>query len=124
MGAVYRFLHAAIAVRDLEASQHFYGEILGLPQVERSLRFPGIWYELDGVQLHLMADGPVPPENLPAEKWGRNRHLAFAVTDLAAIKATLDRHDYAYQMSASGRPALFVKDPDGNLIELAEVGEG
>ncbi|MGI0495050.1 VOC family protein [Alkalinema pantanalense CENA528] len=125
---ITQFLHAAIVVQDLTRSEHFYGTVLGLPKVERNLKFPGVWYEIAGIQIHLMqarAEGSVPQipgRSTPlAEKWGRNPHLAFAVIDLEAIKVTLDRAGYVYQMSSSGRPALFVQDPDGHVIELGEV---
>nr|WP_199306970.1 VOC family protein [Alkalinema sp. FACHB-956] len=125
---ITHFLHTAIVVTDLARSEHFYGTVLGLPKVERNLKFPGAWYEIAGIQIHLMqaavVDGApeLPVRSIPwAEKWGRNPHLALAVTDLAGVKATLDRAGYVYQMSASGRPALFVQDPDGHVIELGEV---
>jgi glyoxylase I family protein len=61
------------------------------------------------------------PADQPHEKWGRNRHLAFAIANLATAQAELLAHGHDIQMSASGRPALFTHDPDGNLIELSEV---
>lgn len=113
---ITRCLHTAILVQDLVRAEHFYGTVLGLKKVERSLKFPGAWYEIEGYQIHLMV-GEVPPL-YDSEKWGRNRHLAFSVKDLAAAKAQLIAHHYPIQMSASGRPALFTQDPDGNVIEL------
>ncbi|MGC8714591.1 MAG: VOC family protein, partial [Leptodesmis sp.] len=98
-------LHTAILVSDLEKAEQFYGSILGLPRVDRNLKFPGIWYEIAGYQLHLMVGET--PELYNAEKWGRNRHIAFSVTDLNAAKEQLLAHNCPVQMSASGRPALF-----------------
>lgn len=115
-------LHTAILVSDLEKSAKFYGEILGLTQVERSLNFPGIWYQIGDYQIHLMihpqaSEGTVYNH----EKWGRNRHIAFAVTDVAGAKHRLESHGYVVQMSSSGRPAIFTQDPDGNVIELNQL---
>jgi catechol 2,3-dioxygenase-like lactoylglutathione lyase family enzyme len=118
---ITKFLHAAIPVSDLEKSEYFYGTVLGLPKVDRSLKFPGAWYELGGIQIHLMAAPSVISDFQNVEKWGRNRHLAFSVADLEAAKAQLTAHTYEFQMSTSGRAALFVKDPDGHLIELGEA---
>lgn len=34
----------------------------------------------------------------------------------------LDKADIQYTMSKSGRPAVFFRDPDANVLELAEMG--
>ena len=115
------FLHAAIVVSDLAQAEHFYGTVLGLSKVDRVRKLPGAWYEIGTVQIHLIGAVVMPAELQNDEKWGRKRHLAFAVTDLAAAKAELLTHGHTSQMSASGRPALFTHDPDGNLIELNEL---
>lgn len=120
---ISHFLHAAVVVSDLAQAEHFYGTVLGLPKVDRALRFPGAWYQLETGQIHLIANNPgfTPPQSsAQAVKWGRNAHLALAVVDLQAAKQHLQAHGYEVQLSASGRSALFVKDPDGNVIELSE----
>lgn len=114
-----RCLHTAILVSDLAPAEHFYGTVLGLAKVSRELKFPGAWYEVNGYQIHLMV-GAVS-ELYNTEKWGRNRHIAFAVADLEAAKQQLLAHDRPIQMSASGRAAIFTQDPDGNVIELSQL---
>ncbi len=118
---VTEFLHVAILVTDLERARGFYGGILGLQPVARDLKFPGAWYQIGQQQIHLIVSDGVPTQSLAA-KWGRNHHLALAVADLEVAHATLTAHGYSSQMSASGRQALFTQDPDGNVIELGEVG--
>jgi glyoxylase I family protein len=116
---VTKFLHAALLISDLEKAEYFYGTILGLRKVDRVLKSPGAWYEIGEFQIHLIAaDAVLSLQN--SEKWGRNQHLAFSVADLMIAKEELLAHQYDFQMSASGRSALFVQDPDGNVIELAE----
>jgi len=116
-----RCLHTAILVADLEQAEHFYGTVLGLEKVDRALKFPGAWYEVAGYQIHLIPN--LHPETTlqDLEKWGRNRHIAFSVANLEAAKAQLSAHNCPMQMSASGRAALFTRDPDGNVIELSEA---
>ena len=114
-------LHTAVLVSDLDRSEYFYGTILGLPKVERPLKFPGTWYQIGDYQIHLIVAATVPPTVVDLERLGRNRHLAFGVTDLEAAKAELLNHNWTVQMSASGRPALFTQDPDGNVIELSQA---
>ncbi len=114
---VTRYLHTAILVSDVEKAESFYSQILELPKTERSLKFPGVWYQLGDYQIHLIED-----QNWTAtevnEKWGRNPHLALAVSDLEEMKTRLKNNGYPFQESSSGRAALFTKDPDGNIIEL------
>ena len=117
---ISHYLHTALLVSDLERAEHFYSTVLGLSKVDRSLKYPGVWYQLGEVQVHLMVQESFSsPLHNPA-KWGRNPHLALAVTDLDAAKAHLTQHDCPIQPSASGRAALFTQDPDGNIIELTE----
>ncbi|MBC1239849.1 VOC family protein [Nostoc sp. 2RC] len=112
-------LHTAILVTDLERSENFYGKVLGLTKIDRSLKYPGAWYEVGNYQIHLIVAPTVPTEN-PNEKWGRNPHFAFSVANLEAAKQELLNRNYPIQPSASGRPALFTQDPDGNIVELSQ----
>jgi glyoxylase I family protein len=112
-------LHTAILVTDLERSEQFYGKVLGLSKIDRSLKYAGAWYQVGDYQLHLIVAPTVPTEN-PNEKWGRNPHIAFSVADLDTAKQELLNHNYLIQASASGRAALFTQDPDGNIIELSQ----
>lgn len=114
-------LHTAILVSNLEQARHFYGTVLGLAQVDRPLKYAGVWYQVGEMQVHLIVDETFAGKLHNSEKWGRNPHLAFAVKDLEAAKAHLATHGYPTQLSASGRAALFTQDPDGNIIELTEV---
>ncbi len=116
---ITRCLHTAIWVADLEKADHFYRTVLGLERCDRALKFPGAWYEVDGYQIHLMLGTPADLNN--QEKWGRNRHIAFAVADLEAAKAQLQAHECPIQLSASGRAAIFSHDPDGNVVELSQL---
>lgn len=118
---IVQFLHAAIAVSDLAKSEHFYGTVLGLEKIDRVLKFPGAWYQIGDFQIHLIAATSTIDDTHNTEKWGRNRHLALAVSNLEAAKEKLVDGGYEFQLSASGRAALFVQDPDGNIIELGEV---
>lgn len=114
-------LHTAVLVSNLEKAEHFYGTVLGLPKVDRNLRFPGVWYQLGNYQVHLIVDPRFSAKLQNPEKWGRDRHLAFSVTNLQAAKEELIAQGYPVQASASGRAALFTQDPDGNVIELSEM---
>ncbi|MEN9218145.1 MAG: VOC family protein [Gloeomargarita sp. DG02_3_bins_56] len=117
---IIRYLHTAITVSDLERSQKFYGEILGLTLVHRPLNFPGCWYEIQGIQIHLIQQTPAPAVLPNPNAWGRNPHLALAVANLAEAAQELLSAGYPVQNSRSGRAALFTQDPDGHIIELSQ----
>jgi glyoxylase I family protein len=115
-------LHTTFCVHNLDKARTFYGDIIGLREItERPLTFPGLWYDLGNAQLHLILDPDFQTAIASSDQWGRSPHLALHITDLTPIRHTLDRQGIAYQSSASGRPALFVRDPDGNTIELAQI---
>jgi glyoxylase I family protein len=113
-------LHTAILVSDLKRSEQFYGSILGLSKINRTLKYPGAWYQVGDYQIHLIVDLTTPNGLHNAEKWGRNRHIAFLVDNLQSAQTQLRNHGCDVQLSTSGRAALFTHDPDGNVIELAE----
>ena len=114
-------LHTALLVANIDRAETFYGGVLGLAKVKRSLSYAGAWYQLGNYQIHLIEDSTYTTAPHNTEKWGRNPHIAFGVDDLDAIAAALQQAGYLTQLSASGRAALFTHDPDGHVIELSQV---
>lgn len=104
---IIQSLHAALLVSDLEKGEHFYGQVLGLSKAEHSRDFPGSWYQVGNFQIHLIVSSEIIPDVVNLEKLGRNRYLAFSITDLYTAKAQLLANNCPIQMSASGRAALF-----------------
>lgn len=118
---ISQYLHTAILVSDLSKAEHFYGEILGLSKVERSLKYQGIWYQLGSYQIHLIVEDNFKNQLFNNNKIGRNPHLALGVDDLELAQKRLESYGYSISLSASGRKALFTQDPDGNIIEIQEI---
>jgi len=122
MPDILHVLHVALQVSDLAKADAFYSEIVGLKKVDRNLTFPGSWYQVGDFQLHLIvsdwAKNPVREE-----KWGRHPHVTFAIRELDKVIAMLKEKSVPFQMSSSGRAALFVKDPDGNVVELLKIDD-
>lgn len=121
--AITELLHASLLVSDLARARAFYEGLLDLqPLTERpDLGFDGVWYAVGQGQIHLLAlPNPDPQTGRPAHG-GRDRHVALGVDDLAALRARLDQAGLAYTLSRSGRAALFMRDPDGNALELIQV---
>ncbi len=111
--------HVSVLVRDAAQSQAFYQDVLGLELLPRpDLGFPGVWLALGAQQLHLLQlDNPDPVGGRPVHV-GRDRHMALHVTSLEPFIARLQARGVAYTRSRSGRAAIFLRDPDGNGIEL------
>jgi glyoxylase I family protein len=111
-------LHAAVVVADLDRAIEFYTGVLGLLRVDRSLNYPGAWYQIGDVQLHIIEDRHYRAPAIDLSVSTRNPHIAFGVRDLDAAKQRLTTANRVVKMSNSGRAALFTQDPDGNAIEL------
>lgn len=123
MTHLLHILHVTWLVADLARAQAFYEGVLGLvPDPARpDLGFAGVWYTLPGgQQIHLMALPNPDPTQGRVEHGGRDRHVAVAVMGLAALVTALEQAGIDFTRSRSGRAALFVRDPDGNTLELME----
>ena len=119
---ISNLLHSALLVTDLDRAKRFYREVLGLKEKPRpAFDFPGAWYDLGECELHLMV---TPGSLTPAEeRLRRDHHVAFRVDDLEVARHTLQQAGLSFRESSSGMPSIFVRDPDGNLIELQQVTE-
>jgi len=112
--------HVSFAVSDLARSRRFYEGVLELEPIPRpELGLPGVWYRAGSAEVHLIATPPganvgTAPERLTPLA----NHSAFAIDDYAATLALLkSRHAEVLETSAE-RGQLWVRDPDGNVLEL------
>ena len=107
--------HTSIRVADLARSIPFYEGVLGLRAVPRpELGIAGRWYGIGGSQLHLI-EGAVPAAAFDPS----GPHFALAVADLDAVRAEL--RAAGVEMLDLGSNQLWVRDPDGNVIELTDA---
>lgn len=101
------------------ASKNFYGTVLGLrevPKPEELRRRGGAWYQLGSVQLHLSRDRNAGNE-------GSKRHICLLVGDLAQAQEGLTESGVEVipdDQPMPGSARFYVRDPGGNLIEIAE----
>lgn len=115
--------HVSLLVADTATALDFYCGILGLvtDAARPDLGYPGAWLWVGTRQIHLIElPNPDPVTGRPAHV-GRDRHTALHITDLDALRATLESARIDYTVSRSGRRALFCRDPDGNGLEFIEV---
>ncbi|MCK5889854.1 MAG: VOC family protein [Methylococcales bacterium] len=115
--------HSSLIISNTKASLQFYCGILGLETLERApLPFDGAWLDIGGSQqLHLLELENMDPTTGRPEHGGKDRHVALYVTDIEAIKKSLNDGDVSYTLSLSGRKALFCRDLDGNALEFIQL---
>lgn len=120
---IIALLHASLLVEDLARARAFYEDVLGLsPSPARpEMNFAGVWYDLGTAQIHLIRQANPDPVSGRPQHGGRDRHTALGVQGWEALRRRLDAAGLAYSLSQSGRRALFVRDPDGNALELVAL---
>lgn len=116
--------HVSLTISDLDAAREFYGDLLGLPEIERpQMGIRGTWYQAGTVQLHLIelpsgADANAQPGNgSPIAN-----HIAFEIEDYEAAKARLENAGLEVRGLGVEAGQLFVSDPHGNTIEFIQPG--
>lgn len=101
-----------------DAARHFYGELLGLDEIEKPpelVHRGGVWFGIGSQELHIGID----PDFHPATK----AHPAFRVRDRAALDVLVtalagDGHDVAWDGTIPSIDRFFVDDPFGNRLEV------
>ncbi len=111
--------HAGFLVTDIDRAAAFYEGILGLLALPRpDFGFPGRWYDLGtGQQLHLMESDQAQSQT---DQPNFDRHIALSVGDVEETERALEQAGVTVARGSgrAGRPQLFIRDPDGNMIEL------
>ena len=113
--SVVRMDHVQVNVTDLDRARSFYGGALGLAEVPRpeSFDFAGAWYRIGEVDLHLVVRAPEPDSE---------DHICLWVADVrgtaAALEARGQKVAWQTRYKISGVDRFFVRDPDGNRIEV------
>ncbi|MGB4958488.1 MAG: VOC family protein [Saprospiraceae bacterium] len=118
------FDHYTITVTDLVRSTRFYVDILGFRQMDRpAFDFAGAWFDIGNLQQIHLIEGL---ESASFISGSRSLHFAFRVSDIYAARAYLRDHDVPIYKDIKPRPdgflQLFVRDPDGYVIELTQSG--
>jgi len=120
--------HIAIICKDYKTSKHFYTEILGLTILREVYRAERQSYKLDlalnGAYIIELFSFPNPPDRVSRPEAAGLRHLAFAVNNLEACIAHLNKHGVETEPirtdEYTGKRFTFFADPDDLPIELYE----
>ncbi len=116
---VTRTLHHSVNVEGrLDACVGFYRRLLQLPDEARPT-IPGVgghWFDAGGVQLHLVDADAGTDVIRPT-----GPHVCFAVDDLDAAIAELERDGIPYVRGAQGSVVqIWFADPAGNTVEIQQ----
>jgi ureidoacrylate peracid hydrolase len=112
------FAHMVLQVANLEASKHFYLDLLGF-----TLR-PAIPLA-DGRPVVPFRQGIVLTSGNPGKPLQID-HMAFRINDVRTIAARLEAAQVRFFRELHDGPlglTIYVADPDGNKIELFEEGK-
>jgi catechol 2,3-dioxygenase-like lactoylglutathione lyase family enzyme len=108
-----------LEVEDLEASERFYSDVLGLPVVDRWPDREAIWVMAgERTRIGLWR----PQVGLFGSRGGRHVHFAMQIAEAdyeAAVERLRSRGMKVEEtvFEGAGRSA-YVEDPDGHLVEL------
>ena len=128
-----QYLHTMVRISDVDASLHFYCDLLGMKEVRRydseKGRFTNIFLAAPADEAEAASDKKAPlleltynwdPEDYKTGRaWG---HLAFRVDDIYATCQKLQDGGVTINRPPSDGYMAFIKSPDGISIELLQDG--
>lgn len=125
------FDHYTIRAKDLEATNHFYEQVLGLncrPRTDRPI--PGSVISIGDLEVvHIFQATPeqdavfqrlqATDEETAEWRTGRLHHVEFWATDLPGVLKRLREHGVAYsERSLPDKHQIGVRDPDEIIVNL------
>ena len=120
--------HVAIICSNYQRSKLFYTQVIGLKIIAETYRAARDSYKLDlavedGTQIELFSF-PNPPKRVNNPEACGLRHLAFCVSDIAAMKTELENNGIFVEPvrvdELTGKRFTFFADPDGLPLEMYE----
>lgn len=115
--------HLSFAVSDLERSRRFYEDVLELERIPRpDLGIPGEWYTAGNAEVHLIqTPAGADVGSRPAALTPLANHQAFAVDDYAKTLDHFRSHGLEVVETDPRAGQLWVRDPDGNVLEFIAI---
>jgi catechol 2,3-dioxygenase-like lactoylglutathione lyase family enzyme len=114
MISISHFDHVTIIITDVSKARAFYTGILGLVEVPAPavFDFVAIWFRVGTGYLHLLQK--------PTADTVSPRHFCLHVPDVSVVRRHLHTLGVSFEESVKipGCDRVFVRDPDGNRIEL------
>jgi len=122
-----KYLHTMVRIKDLDASMHFYRDLLGLEEIRRfdseAGRFSLIFLAAPGQAEAVLelthnwdGDAALPDDS---RHFG---HLAYEVEDIYGLCAYLQKNGVTINRPPRDGRMAFVRSPDNVSIELLQAG--
>jgi glyoxylase I family protein len=109
--------HVSINVENVDSAIDFYVGTMGLKLRDDrpDFGFGGAWLDAGGQQVHLIAGPPAPAQG---------QHFALLFDDLDSVITELReaKVEVTDPIPVGRNRQAFLNDPDGNQIELHQVG--
>ena len=121
--------HVTIVVKDLVATRRFYVEALGMDEVARpNFSFAGQWFQAGATLIHTILEFEGSgPAGLGGGANSRGHHFAFLVEDAHEAGRRIEALGIPFvsppKLRPDGAVQLFVRDPDGHLVELTSAAD-
>jgi catechol 2,3-dioxygenase-like lactoylglutathione lyase family enzyme len=116
--------HVAVVVRNAGEARSFYGQVLGLEELERPAgireKFPGAWYRIGASELHVFERKDYTPPSGPI-----GPHVALHTADFDSTVEALRERGCAFAFGPDRGPdgiaRVIVRDPTGNVVEITDA---
>lgn len=131
---VTKILHVGISVSNMERSLKWYKEVMGFNEILKDFYAPPLGARIcfirgcGGIEIELFQYDD--PKAIPAERLTPNtdlqtigtKHAAFETDNMPALKAHFQACgvDIAHEVTMDGEAVMFVRDPDGVLLEFIQ----
>ncbi len=120
--------HLVLTVRDIERSVSFYTGVLGMEKQVSATGRISLHFGNQKINLHLAGSEFLPCAKLPTP--GSADICLLVKQPIAAVCRELDKRQTELiegpvtRMGAAGQlTSVYIRDPDGNLLELARYDE-
>ncbi len=108
--------HVSVIITNVERSRRFYRDVLGLKEIPkpRTFDFVVLWFDLGAMHVHLLLKDKADTIS--------GRHFALRVADVAAARTWFAEQGVEIQETTPipGADRFFIRDPDGNRIEIIQ----
>jgi catechol 2,3-dioxygenase-like lactoylglutathione lyase family enzyme len=105
-----------VSTKDIDAAVEFYGGVLGLPELKRWGKMPGVEFETGNLTIAVMES-----DAFGVDARANNHPIALHVDDFEAAKAELESRGVEFEgdtLDSGVCYQAFFSDPDGNALAI------